>query len=231
MKFLTSKFSSSKGSSDSHLSELPDSRPGRESRWSLSRLSDPTDDEIEAAEEAARDAAKAKARADKHELRKELLRVVLAKTIQKTNVPAAWISGELNSMIEPNGEEWIEVRLLVQVDEPRLLTYLTSFQADFERRMLAAAPDVREWLSGISWKLTPDAIYELPLPHAEYWEQVQADRLLTARQKGAAEWDRESLERHFSDTSPGELGVDFEDTRPPDRDLEDLAPLPMVAKG
>jgi hypothetical protein len=178
----------------------------------------------EEAAEAAREAEKARRRAEIHELRRELLRVVLAKTVQKTNVPAAWISGELNPMITESGEEWIEVRLSVQVDEPRLLTYLTSFQADFERRLLAGAPDAKDWLAGITWKLTPDAIYELPLPQAEYWEQVQADRLLTARQKGAADWDRESLERHFSDTNPGEMVVDFEDTRPPERDVENLAP-------
>jgi hypothetical protein len=114
----------------------------------------------------------------------------------------------------------------VQVDEPRFLTYLTSFQAELERRLLDAAPDVREWLAGIVWTLTPDAIYEMPLPESEYWEHVQADRLLTARQKGAAEWDRESLARHFSDTNPGELVVDFEDTRPPERGTENIAEPP-----
>jgi len=160
------------------------------------------------------------------EKRKQLLRFVLAKTIQKNHVPAAWIGGELNPMVLPSGEEWIEVRLSVEVDEPRMLTYLASFQADFERRLLSLAPDARQWLAGITWKLTPDPIYEVPLPDADYWEHVQADRLLTARQKGAAEWDRESLEHHFSDTNPGELVVDFEDTSPPDRDAENIAEPP-----
>ena len=207
----------------------PDSRPGPASRASndsklQSQLPDDDDPEAKAeARAAAREAAEAKAKAEKYELRKEMLRVVLAKTVQKTQVPSAWIGGELNTMVTPEGEEWIEVRLSVQVDEPRFLTYISSFQAELERRLLAAAPDVRHWLSGITWKITPDAIYEMPLPQAEYWEHVQADRLLTARQKGAAEWDRESLEKHFSDTDPGEVVADYQDTAPPDKPVENMA--------
>jgi hypothetical protein len=233
MKFLTRP----KDAQDSSLSDPRDSRPSsfRESLFGglSSRFGESAEDAEEAARIAAEEAAEAareaellRLQAERMERRKQLLKIVLAKTIQKSQVPPAWIGGELNPMVLPNGEEWIEVRLSVQVDEPRFLTYLTSFQAEMERRLLAAAPDVRQWLSGITWKLTPDAIYELPLPQAEYWNQVQADRLLTARQKGAAEWDRESLERHFSDTNPGELVVDYEDTTPPEREVENLAKSP-----
>ena len=196
-----------------------------DSAYDDSRMSRLPQDEAETEEDRAAAQALAEAEA-KLNLRKELLQVVLARTVQKTRVPAAWIGGELNPMVLPSGEEWIEVRLSVQVDEPRLLTYLTSFQAEFERRLLDAAPDAREWLAGIAWTLTPDAIYEMPLPEAEYWEHVHADRLLTARQKGATDWDRESLARHFSDTNPGELVVDFEDTRPPERGTENIAEPP-----
>jgi hypothetical protein len=158
----------------------------------------------------------------KLEIRRKLLRVVLARTIQKAGVPAAWIGGEVNPMVLPSGEEWIEVRLSLEVDEPRFLTYLSSFQAAFERRLLSVAPDARQWLAGIAWKLTPDPLFETPLPMAQFWESVQADRLLTARQRGAAEWDRESLARHFSDTNPSEFMVEFDDTSPPDRDAENI---------
>ena len=158
------------------------------------------------------------------DLKRELLRVVLAKTLKRNGVPPQWIGGEINAMNLPTGELRIEVRLSVQVDEPRFLGYLASFQADFERRLLGIAPDAMQWLSGIAWSLTPDPTFEVSLPSAEYWEHVIADRELTARQKGAMEWDRESLARHFVDTNPGELVVDFDDTNPPDRDVEDIAP-------
>ena len=101
-----------------------------------------------------------------------------------------------------------------------------SCRASFERRLLSVAPDARQWLAGIAWKLTPDPIFEEPLPTGEFWEYVQADRLLTARQKGAAEWDRESLAHHFSDTNPSEFVVDFDDTNPPDREAENIGPRP-----
>jgi hypothetical protein len=213
MKFWQSAFGSSKfGDSRTADTRPPDSRP-RDSR---------------PAEAAAGVGAMSQEAVAKLDLRKELLRVVLAKTIQKTNVPPAWIGGELNRMVLPTGEEWIEIRLSVQADEPRFLTYLSTFQSDLERRLLAAAPDVREWLSGVVWKITPDPIYELSMPQKEYWQHVQEDRLLTARQKGAMEWDRESLERHFSDTNPGELVVDYDDTKPPERGTENLIEPPKA---
>jgi hypothetical protein len=158
------------------------------------------------------------------DLKKELLRVVLANTLKRNGVPPQWISGEINAMNLPSGEEWIEVRLALQVDEPRFLTYLTSFQADFERRLIAIAPEAKQWLSRIAWTLTPDPVYEVAMPSPEYWEHVVADRELTARQKGAMDWDKETLARHFSDTNPGDLVVDFDDTNPPDRQIENLAP-------
>jgi hypothetical protein len=158
------------------------------------------------------------------DLKRDLLRVVLSSTLKRNGLPPRWIAGEINSMNLPTGELRIEVRLSVQVDEPRLLAYLASFQADFERRLLGIAPDAKQWVSGIVWSLSPDPIFEVALPTADYWEQVIADRELTARQKGAVVWDREAMERHFLETSPGELLVDFDDTRPPQRDIEDLAP-------
>jgi hypothetical protein len=160
------------------------------------------------------------------ELKRELLRVVLANTLKRNGIPPQWIGGELNSMNLPTGELRIEVRLSVEVDEPRFITYLSSFQADFERRLLAISPDARQWVSGIVWSLTPDPTFESPMPTSDYWEQVMADRELTAREKGAIPWDREALARHFVDTDPGELVVDFADTVPPDRDLEDIVPQP-----
>lgn len=161
-----------------------------------------------------------------HDLKKELLRVVLAKTLKKNGVPPQWISGEINAMTLPSGEAWIEVSLSVQVDEPRFLQYLASFQADFERRLIAISPDAKQWLSRIGWTLTPDPTFEVALPSPEYWEHVVADRELTARQKGAMEWDRDTLARHFVDTNPGEVVVDFDDTNPPERSIENLAPPP-----
>jgi hypothetical protein len=160
------------------------------------------------------------------DLKKELLRVVLAKTLKKNGVPPQWIGGELNAMMLPSGEPWIELRLQVQIDDPRLLAYLTSFQADFERRLLGIAPDAKQWVSGIVWSLTPDPVFEVAMPSPEYWDHVTADRELTARQKGALGWDRDTLARHFLDTNPGDLVVDFDNTRPPQRDIEDISPLP-----
>jgi hypothetical protein len=160
------------------------------------------------------------------DLKRDLLRVVLSNTLKKNGVPAQWIAGEINAMNLPTGELRIEVRLSVQVDEPRLLAYLASFQADFERRLLGIAPDAKQWVSGFVWTLTPDPVYEVALPTADYWEQVISDRELTARQKGAVVWDRDAMARHFLETTPGELLVDFDDTHPPERGVEDLAPPP-----
>lgn len=160
------------------------------------------------------------------DLKRDLLRVVLATTLRKNGVPPQWIGGEINAMNLPTGELRIELRLSVQVDEPRLLTYLGSFQADFERRLLRVAPDAKQWVSGITWSLTPDPTFEVPLPTPDYWDQVIADRELTARQKGAVVWDREAMARHFLETTPGELLVDFDDTPAPQRGVEDVAPPP-----
>lgn len=163
---------------------------------------------------------------DELDLRRKLLRVVLGNTLKKNGVPPQWIGGEILAMTSTTGEDRIEVRLSVECDEPRFLTYLSSFQAEFQRRLLAIAPDAKHWVSGISWILHTDPAFETALPSAEYWGHVMADRELTLRQKGAVEWDRDSLARHFVDTDPGELVVDFTDTRPPDKDVEDIAPPP-----
>ncbi len=159
------------------------------------------------------------------DLKRELLRVVLAKTL-KNGVPPQWIGAELNTMALPSGEPWIELRLSVQVDEPRLIAFISSFQADFERRLLEIAPDAKKWVAGIVWTVTPDPIFEVAMPSPDYWEHVIADRALTARQKGAMGWDRDTMARHFSETSPGDLMVDFDDTNPPERGVEDISPPP-----
>jgi hypothetical protein len=161
------------------------------------------------------------------ELKRELLRVILANTLKKNGVPPQWIGGEVNAMHLPAGELRIELRLSVRVDEPRLLTYLASLQADFERRLLAIAPDAKQWVSGIAWSLATDPTFEVAMPSPEYWEQVIADREVTSHQKGAIEWDRDAIERHFLDTNPGDLVVDFDDTKPPARETEDIAPPPQ----
>ncbi len=158
------------------------------------------------------------------ERKRELMGLVLARTLKRNGVPPQWIGGEVNPMYLPDGGLRIELRLSVQIDEPRLLTYLTSLQADFERRLLDIAPDARQWVAGIVWTLSPDPIYEAAMPTPEYWEHVIADRELIAREKGGLGWDRDALARHFVDTNPGELLVDFDDTNPPERGIEDLVP-------
>ena len=160
------------------------------------------------------------------DLKRDLLQIVLGRTLKKNGVPAAWVGGEINTMKTISGELRIEVRLSLRVDEPRFLTFLSSFQADFERRLLAVAPDAKQWLSGITWSVTPDATFETAMPSPEYWEIVITERELTSRQKGAMGWDRDALERHFVDTNPGEVVVDFADTVPPERGVENLAPPP-----
>jgi hypothetical protein len=158
------------------------------------------------------------------DLKRELLRVVLAKTLKRNGVPPQWVGAEINAMNLPSGELRIELRLSLQVDEPRFTTYLSTFQSELEHRLLAIAPDARQWVSGIVWTLTTDAAFERALPTPEYWAHVIADRELTARQQGTMDWDRDALARHFVDTDPGDLVVDFDDTKPPDRDVENLAP-------
>lgn len=157
------------------------------------------------------------------ELRTQLLRVVMARTLKKHGIPPDWISAAINTMSLPSGEVRIEVRLSMTVDEPRFLAYISSFQADFERRLHSISPEARQWVTGIAWNLITDSVYETAMPRPEYWEHVLADRELTAHEKGAKEWDRDSLARHFVDTNPGDLVVDFDDTHPPDRNIENLA--------
>jgi len=156
-------------------------------------------------------------------LRRELLRFVLHDTLKKTGVPAAWIGGEATPAVHESGRLTMEIRLVIECDEPRLLYYLAPFQAAFEERLLAIEPDAWAWVTRISWGLGSkrepgDRDHAMPPP--DYWEHVIRDRQVTARQQGRLDWDRETLARHFEDTDPGD--PDFESTHPPQWDEGDV---------
>ncbi|MEO5672878.1 MAG: hypothetical protein ABIR26_19490 [Ramlibacter sp.] len=158
-------------------------------------------------------------------LQRELLRVVLRDTLKKTGVPPQWIGGETSDTVDESGKRSIEVRLILEADEPRFLYYLAAFQAEFESRLLAVDPKAWNWVARISWSLATkleagDSDFAMPTP--EYWQYVIRDRHLTARQQGRLDWDQETLERHFEDTDPNVL--DFDDTRPPEMGVEDIRP-------
>jgi hypothetical protein len=158
-------------------------------------------------------------------LRRELLRFVLHDTLKKTGVPAQWIGGEATPLLHDSGELSIEIRLILECDEPRFLYYLAAFQAEFEDRLLAIDPRAWDWVSRITWSLgthREEGDPEFRMPPPDYWSHVVNDREITARQQGRKEWDQETLARHFEDTDPGH--ADFENTHPPDRDEEDLHP-------
>jgi hypothetical protein len=158
-------------------------------------------------------------------LRRELLRVVLRDTLRKTGVPPQWIGGETTPYTDPDGQLTIEIRLVLECDEPRFLYYLAAFQGEFESRLLAIEPNAWDWISRISWSLgarrDTDPDFQMPTP--DYWEHVVRDRQLAARQAGRMEWDREALAHHFEDTSPADEQEDFQHTAPPAWDAEDLA--------
>lgn len=156
-------------------------------------------------------------------LRKQLLAVVLRDTIKKTGIPAAWIRGEALSVVQPDGQSKIEVQLSVAIDEPRVYYYLSSIQASYERRLQAVAPDAQAWMSRLVWRLGPDPSWEVALPDPEYWELVESDREVTSKKHGGKEWTAAELHRHFSDTNPGDFATGFGDTRPPEKEVEDLA--------
>lgn len=158
-------------------------------------------------------------------LRRELLRFVLHDTLRKTGVPPQWIGGEATPAVDEEGRLSIEIRLILECDEPRFLYYLAAFQAEFEARLVVIDPQAWDWVSRISWGLGSrrepgDADFTLPSP--EYWQHVIRDREVTARQQGRKEWDREALARHFEDTDPGD--PDFENTHPPEFDEGDVHP-------
>jgi hypothetical protein len=157
--------------------------------------------------------------------KRELLRFVLHDTLKMTGIPPQWLGGEASPAIDEAGRLWIEVRLIIECDEPRFFQYLAAFQAEFESRLLAIDAKAWHWVSRISWSLATrreagDADFKLPPP--EHWQHVLRDREITARQQGRKEWDRDALARHFEDTDPGE--IDFENTHPPQWDEGDLHP-------
>jgi hypothetical protein len=154
-------------------------------------------------------------------LRKQLLDVTLRNTLRKNGVPADWIGGEAAIFKLPTGEVKIELQLAVLCDEPRFLTYLSSLQADFLRRLLVIEPGAEDWFCGFTWRLLNEPIFEAALPAAGFWETVLADREVTARQKGAMRWDSDSLRRHFHETVPGEL-VELSEGPAHRRGVEDI---------
>jgi hypothetical protein len=151
------------------------------------------------------------------------LRFVLHDTLKKTGVPPAWIGGEATPAVDEAGRLTIEVRLIIECDEPRLFYYLAAFQGEFESRLLAIEPDAWDWVSRISWRLGThrepgDA--DFAMPPADYWDHVIRDREATARKQGRLDWDRDALARTFEDTDPGD--ADFENTHPPQWDEREV---------
>ena len=156
-------------------------------------------------------------------LRRELLRVVLRDTLRNTGVPMQWIGGEATPATDEHGRSSIEVRLILECDEPRFLYYLGAFQEEFEARLLAVDPQAWGWVSRVSWGIRPQKEAwdpDFAMPTSDYWEHVVRDRELLARQQGRLAWDPDALARHFESTQPGE--PDFENTHPPALGLEDV---------
>lgn len=156
-------------------------------------------------------------------LRRDMLRFALRKTLRTTGVPAQWIGGEITPHTDDSGRAWLEVRLVIECDEPRFFYYVASFQRMFEASLLDFEPKAWDWVSRITWsirspKIDLDNDFEMPPP--EYWEHVLRDRELKARQQGRQNWDQGALTRLFEDTEPGD--PDFEHTHPPVQMLEDV---------
>lgn len=150
-------------------------------------------------------------------LRKELLRIVLRDTLKKTGIPPQWIGGETTASVDEAGRPWLEVRLVLECNEPRLLYYLAVFQKEFESGLLALDPRAWDWVSRISWSLSGHGldVEDLDLPGAAYWQGVMRDRQLLVHQEGDVKWEQDELARHFASTEPGPR--DFENTQPPRR--------------
>ena len=156
-------------------------------------------------------------------LRRELLRMVLRDTLKKHGIPAQWIGGEATPLVDAEGRLSIEVRLILECDEPRFLHYLAAFQAEFEERLLSIEPKAWDWISRFSWSLgsrREDSDPDFGMPPPSYWDHIVRDRELTARQQGRLVWDPDALARHFEDTDPG--NPDFENTHPPSLDEGDV---------
>jgi hypothetical protein len=130
---------------------------------------------------------------------------------QRPGIPPGWIGGETKVVTLPSGHVTIELQLALLCDEPRFLTYLTAFQAEFLRKLYAIEPGAEDWFSGVTWRLHSDPMFEIGLPSADYWQIVASDREITARQKGAMKWDPDAMRHHFLETEAGDL-VDLADT-------------------
>jgi hypothetical protein len=162
-------------------------------------------------------------------LRTELLRIVLRDTLKKTGIPPQWIGGETTPWADAEGRLSLEVRLILECNEPRVLYYLGAFQKEFEATLLAMEPNAWDWVSRISWSLSghgADLEADFDLPGAEYWQAVVRDRKLVVHQEGGLKWEREELARHFAETQPGGGNADFQNTQPPMREVEDLRSPP-----
>jgi hypothetical protein len=146
--------------------------------------------------------------ADDLQLRKQLLKVVLRDTVRSNGVPGAWIAGETKLAVQPTGETMMELQLSVECDEPRFLTYLTAFQADFNRRLLAIEPGAGEWFSALTWRLRNEPKFEVSMPAPIFWDKVSRDR---------------EDKPQVAEPPPLPPRVDFAKTLPTPRRAEDLA--------
>ena len=160
---------------------------------------------------------------DDFKLHRRLLGTILHRTIKRSGVPAKWFGAEISFIESAKGGMKIELQIAVLCDDYRLLSYLSALQADFYRRLLAVEADAHVWFAGVMWRLTCEPEFEVGIPGKGYWDAVASDRLAHAQERGAANWDREQLDRHFMETKPDDLVVDFSDTEPPQRAIEDTA--------
>jgi hypothetical protein len=141
---------------------------------------------------------------DELRLRKQLLGVVLRDTMRRNGVPPEWIGGETKLVAQPDGEPKLELQLSVECDEPRFLTYLTAFQADFRRRLMEIEPAASAWFSALTWRLRNEPAFEVSMPAPIFWEKVSRDR-------------------HGEPEEPQRPVVDYVTTLPTPRRAEDLA--------
>ncbi len=150
--------------------------------------------------------------------RRALLRVVLRETLRKSGFPSDWVGAQTRGLVRKDGAAMLEVRFTVLCDEPRLLYYLSAFQAEFERRILAIDPKAAGWLHAMTWTLTTtlgEVAEEFRLPPADYWPHVARDRDIAAKQRGEIKWSQEDLARQFESTDPAPL-QEAGDTQPQD---------------
>ena len=155
---------------------------------------------------------------DESDLRRSLLRVVFRETLRHSGFPSEWIGAQTRGLVRKDGASMLEVRFTMLCDEPRMLYYLSAFQAELERRLLSIEPKAAEWLHNITWTLTTtlgEVAEEFRLPPAEYWAHVVRDRDIAAKQRGEIKWSQEDLARQFESTDPAPL-QDAGDTQPQD---------------